>query len=196
VENDEFASFTRRVLRAYARRVAQGDIEALNGLRQLASEVDAATADAVAGLRGFGYSWAEISRRVGVTRQAAQMRWGNATERRRIDERVRNGGQGLSVNGLVVVFADHFRADPLTGSCPGCGHRYSGDADQCPTVDVVAPMLFRRRHEDRTALRLLTPAQFCYLHGRRGTTPSQLSSVPTSADSGPSLFETTGGRCE
>ena len=29
VENDEFAAFARRVLRAYARRVATGDIDAL-----------------------------------------------------------------------------------------------------------------------------------------------------------------------
>ncbi len=30
------------------------------------------------GLRGFGYSWAEIATRLGITRQAAQQRWGGA----------------------------------------------------------------------------------------------------------------------
>jgi len=29
VENDEYAAFARRILRAYARRVADGDVEAL-----------------------------------------------------------------------------------------------------------------------------------------------------------------------
>jgi len=76
VENREFDAFARRILRAYARRVADGDIEALPALRDLASTVDIALQDAVTGLRQFGYSWAEIAARLGVTRQAAQMRWG------------------------------------------------------------------------------------------------------------------------
>jgi len=33
---------------------------------------------AVDGLRGSGYSWAEIAARIGVSRQAAQQRWGTA----------------------------------------------------------------------------------------------------------------------
>jgi hypothetical protein len=77
VENDQYAAFTRRILRAYARRIAIGDIEALAHLTTLAGEVDTAIADAVTGLRGFGYSWAEIGLRLGITRQAAQQRWGN-----------------------------------------------------------------------------------------------------------------------
>jgi hypothetical protein len=32
--------------------------------------------EAVKGLRGYGYSWAEIGARLGITRQAAQQRWG------------------------------------------------------------------------------------------------------------------------
>ncbi len=32
---------------------------------------------AVTGLRAFGYSWAEIGSRLGITRQAAQQRWGH-----------------------------------------------------------------------------------------------------------------------
>jgi hypothetical protein len=76
VENDEYAAFTRRVLRAYARRVADGDVEALTLMTDLADEIDTAIAQAVTGLRGFGYSWSEIGSRLGVTRQAAQQRWG------------------------------------------------------------------------------------------------------------------------
>ena len=75
-ENDEYAAFARRVLRAYARRIAAGDVEALTLMTGLADEIDTAISQAVTGLRGFGYSWAEIGSRLGVTRQAAQQRWG------------------------------------------------------------------------------------------------------------------------
>jgi hypothetical protein len=76
VENDEYGEFVRRVLRAYSRRVADGDVEALSLMTGLADELDAAIAQAVQGLRGRGYSWAEIGARLGITRQAAQQRWG------------------------------------------------------------------------------------------------------------------------
>lgn len=76
VENDEYAAFARRILKAYARRVATGDIEALAHMMTLAADVEGAIRSAVIGLRDFGYSWAEIAARLGVTRQAAQQRWG------------------------------------------------------------------------------------------------------------------------
>jgi hypothetical protein len=76
VENDEYAAFARRIVRAHGRRVASGDIEALRDLLALAREIDQATDTAVCGLRQFGYSWGEIATRIGVTRQAAQQRWG------------------------------------------------------------------------------------------------------------------------
>ena len=76
VENDEYAAFARRVLRAYARRVADGDVEALTLMLGLSAEIDTAIAQAVTGLRGSGYSWTEIGSRLGITRQAAQQRWG------------------------------------------------------------------------------------------------------------------------
>jgi hypothetical protein len=79
VENDEYAAFTRRILRAYARRVADGDVEALIAMTGLAAEIDAAIRQAVTGLRSFGYSWADIGSRLGITRQAAQQRWGQAS---------------------------------------------------------------------------------------------------------------------
>jgi hypothetical protein len=41
----------------------------------LAEELDGAIAEAVKGLRGRGYSWAEIGSRLCITRQAAQQRW-------------------------------------------------------------------------------------------------------------------------
>ena len=76
VENDEYAAFARRVLRAYARRIATGDVEALTLILGLSAEIDTAISQAVTGLRAFGYSWAEIGSRLGTTRQAAQQRWG------------------------------------------------------------------------------------------------------------------------
>ncbi len=77
VENDEYAAFLRRVIRAYSRRVAVGDIEALTDMASIADEIDTAMRDAITGLRSrHGYSWADIAARLGVTRQAAQQRFG------------------------------------------------------------------------------------------------------------------------
>jgi len=76
VENDDYAAFAHRILRAYARRVATGDIEALTRITSLAADLDDAIGQAVTGLRQVGYSWAEIGLRPGITRQAAQQRWG------------------------------------------------------------------------------------------------------------------------
>ena len=75
VENDEYAAFARRILRAYTRRIATGDIDALTAMTDLSAEIDTAIGQAVTGLRGFGYSWADIGTRFGITRQAAQQRW-------------------------------------------------------------------------------------------------------------------------
>ena len=77
VENDEYAAFTRRVLRGYARRIAAGDIEAIASLSGLLGDVEAALSRAVTGLRDSGYSLAEIGLRRGVTRQAVHQRWGD-----------------------------------------------------------------------------------------------------------------------
>jgi hypothetical protein len=79
VENDEYAAFLRRVITAYSRRVAAGDIEALTGMAALADDLDHATRQAIAGLRAYGYSWADIAARLGITRQGAQQRWGGDT---------------------------------------------------------------------------------------------------------------------
>ncbi|MBB5870581.1 hypothetical protein F4553_003960 [Allocatelliglobosispora scoriae] len=78
VENRDFASFCRRIIRAHARRVAAGDVEALTDLINLSSALDEAINDAVRGLRAepYVYSWAEIARRLGISKQAAQQRWG------------------------------------------------------------------------------------------------------------------------
>jgi len=75
VENLDYAAFATGIIRAHSRRIAEGDIEALPDLLDLADELHAATQHAVAGLRTFGYSWADIATRLATTRQAAQQRW-------------------------------------------------------------------------------------------------------------------------
>jgi hypothetical protein len=76
VENDEYAAFARRIIRAHARRVAAGDIEALTDMAGLSDQLDTAIRDAITGLRAFGYSWADIGTRLGISKQAAQQSWG------------------------------------------------------------------------------------------------------------------------
>ena len=78
VENDEYSAFIRRILRAYRRRVGDGDIEALALMPGLAEEIDTAIAETVKGLRVYGYSWAKIGSQLGITRQATQQRWGTS----------------------------------------------------------------------------------------------------------------------
>ncbi len=70
VENDEYSAFIRRILRAYRRRVGDGDIEALALMPGLAEEIDTAIAETVKDLRVYGYSWAKIGSQLGITRQA------------------------------------------------------------------------------------------------------------------------------
>ncbi|GAA2510901.1 hypothetical protein [Pilimelia columellifera] len=77
VENNDYAAFTRRIIAAHGRRVAAGDVEALRDLTALSVVLDEAITTAVIGLRRtYGYSWAEIGSRLGITRQAAQQRFG------------------------------------------------------------------------------------------------------------------------
>jgi hypothetical protein len=78
VENPEYAAFACRILRAAGRRVGDGDIEGLAELIALRTEVDAAIAAAIDGLRSpqWAYSWAQIAQVLGTTRQAAQQRYG------------------------------------------------------------------------------------------------------------------------
>ncbi len=79
-ENDEYAAFIRRAIRAYSRRIATGDIDALTGMTTLSADLDTAIGQAITALRArHGYSWADIAARLGITRQAAQQRWGGPT---------------------------------------------------------------------------------------------------------------------
>src|SRR5690349_17485289 len=124
LENAKFDAFVRRILRAYARRVADGDVEALGSLAQLSSEVDALTRLAVAELRKppYGYSWQEIAGRLGVTKQTAHERYGERAGKGSLDRRILEAGLSVSVATLVQVFTDHYPGIPAASVCPGCGY--------------------------------------------------------------------------
>jgi hypothetical protein len=74
-DHTDFVAFSRRILRALARRMAVSDPEDLTELLALRDDLDTAIDQAVAGLRASGYSWADIARGTGTTRQAAFARW-------------------------------------------------------------------------------------------------------------------------
>ena len=61
--------------------------------------MDAVTRLAVAGLRKapYSYSWSEIADRLGVSKQAAQMRYGDRTDRAALDRRLLEAGLHVSV---------------------------------------------------------------------------------------------------
>jgi hypothetical protein len=80
-ETPEYLGAARRFIRGAGVRIASGEVESLPGLLALQADLDTALADAVAGLRAQGYSWAEIAAHTGTTRQAAQMRWGRRGDR-------------------------------------------------------------------------------------------------------------------
>ena len=59
-----------------ARRVAASDPTALRDLVAMRAALDEAIDDAAVELHAAGYSWTDIGRELGVTRQAARQRWG------------------------------------------------------------------------------------------------------------------------
>jgi hypothetical protein len=193
VENDQFDAFVRRVLAAYARRVAAGDVEALRSLAALSAELDAVTRLAVAGLKHgpHQYSWAEIADRLGVSRQAAQMRYGDRTERGALDRRLVEAGLGVGLDTLVAVFADHCRGIPAASVCPGCGYQFPAedfDTD-CPTNRVVRPLLQRRKNERLSALNPLSPEQIAELEVKPKTRTTNRTTAQPEVVAG-ELFDT------
>lgn len=78
-EAPEVAAAARRFARALAKRAEEGDTEALEGLVALAAEVDASIGRAARSLHSCGYSWTDIARTIGVSRQAARQRFAQPT---------------------------------------------------------------------------------------------------------------------
>ena len=76
VENDAYAGMMARCIRALGRRIAAGNLEDIALALDLRRQLDDATDDAVRDLHSQGESWERIGRAVGMTKQAAQQRWG------------------------------------------------------------------------------------------------------------------------
>lgn len=82
--NAEYARFVGRILRAMQRRLADGDIESLPDLVALHEETARLITASVHALRAdpHRYSWDQVARVLGITRQAAQQRFRGAGARR------------------------------------------------------------------------------------------------------------------
>jgi hypothetical protein len=173
VDNSSYASFARRVVKA-------------------------ATRVAVAGLRRWSYSWYDIASQVGVSKQAAQQRWGTPYDRHALDRRLLEAGLCVSVATLVQVFADYYPGSPQPAMCPGCGYRYPDKVTDCPTNATVRVHLLKRRAEDPKALSRLTPDQYADLHDRKQARTNRVNAArahqPASAtDVAQALFDVCGG---
>lgn len=76
IEPDAYAGFARRIIRSLGRRCSESDPWQLTHIVSLRADLDAAVATAVSGLRAEGYSWADIARPLGITRQGARQVYG------------------------------------------------------------------------------------------------------------------------
>jgi hypothetical protein len=76
-----YAGFARRIVRAFGKRIGAGDVAALPELVALRDEIDEAIVKAVEELRAepWSYSWQQIADVLGITRQAAQQKYGPKT---------------------------------------------------------------------------------------------------------------------
>lgn len=78
-EHAEFAAMMRRMLRGWGRRlVEEADVEDLEELARFGREVEELQRAVAKLWQTEGRSWADIGRAFGITRQAAQQRFGNA----------------------------------------------------------------------------------------------------------------------
>ena len=82
-ESLELAAFLRRMGRALVKRARGGDMDALVALVDSRDALNAAIVAAAQALHydyhddhSGGYSWGEIARELGITRQAARQRFG------------------------------------------------------------------------------------------------------------------------
>jgi len=72
----EYAAMMRRLIRAYGRRLELEDAERLGVLMSLQDELAETINHVARKLHEDGFSWGEIGRQLGITRQAAYQRWG------------------------------------------------------------------------------------------------------------------------
>lgn len=74
-ECPDMAAFLKRTFRAMTRRAAEGDLEALSALEGSRVELTYQLGESARALHAFGYSWTEIGRELGISRQAARQRF-------------------------------------------------------------------------------------------------------------------------
>jgi hypothetical protein len=78
-ENGDYAGFLLRVIRSYGRRVAAGGLEDLTVMLSCHKAMGSAVCDAIRTARDEqGWTWADVGRAAGVTRQSAHERWSSA----------------------------------------------------------------------------------------------------------------------
>lgn len=78
IEPTDYAAMMRRMIAAHGRRVADADLEDLAELIALRADLEDAIAYAVRESRSrWQWSWSEIGRAVGLSKQAAQQKWGH-----------------------------------------------------------------------------------------------------------------------
>jgi hypothetical protein len=76
VETMEYLAFVRRILKAAGKRVGYSDEYELRMLADAHEAIDEALTHAVVLQRAMGKSWADIGNALGISRQAAQQRFG------------------------------------------------------------------------------------------------------------------------
>ena len=77
VETTKYGEAMHRMTRSLLHRAEAGDLEALTELTTLRRLVTYCLSGAAQALNGtHGYSWSEIGRAAGITKQAAAKRWG------------------------------------------------------------------------------------------------------------------------
>lgn len=74
-EAPEIGAMIGRMVKALARRAAEGDLEAVEQLAALVGTTNDALRTAAQGAHAFGYSWTELGEATGTTRQAARQRF-------------------------------------------------------------------------------------------------------------------------
>ena len=72
----DFVSMLKRMVAAAGARVGDADVDDLVALVEIRKDLDEAIQRGIDGLREDGYTWESIGKGLGVTRQAALMRWG------------------------------------------------------------------------------------------------------------------------
>lgn len=76
VETPEFSGMLERMIRAYGRRVGDGDPVDLTRMVEVQRVFDQALRAAVRGQRDAGFSWREVAEGLGTARQSAQITYG------------------------------------------------------------------------------------------------------------------------